>query len=68
LLLQADYHSPIVNDSELDTLDHSLQAQFALRLPSLIDNHQLELFFSEDVFPGHAPDISFSIRLSTVEF
>jgi hypothetical protein len=64
-LLQADYHSPIVQNSDLHALGHSLQAQFALRLPRLIGNHWLEVFFSEDIWPGHAPDITFAIRLST---
>lgn len=67
-LIQADYHSPIVEGSELDVLEHSVQGQFALVLPKLINNQRLDIFFSEDILPGHAPDISFSIRLSTLSF
>jgi len=68
LLLQADYHSPIIKDSHLDVFDHSLQMQFVLRLPGLIEKHTLDVFFSEDIFPGHAPDITFSLRLTSVDF
>jgi hypothetical protein len=67
-LVQADFHSSMVKNSNLDALDHSLQAQFGLRLPRLFDAHQLDLFFSEDIFPGHAPDITFALRLSPVRF
>ena len=63
IMLQADYHSEIVNDSRLDGLEDSLQMQFALGLPRLIDGYQLDLFFSEDIVPGHAPDITFSLRI-----
>jgi len=63
--LQTDYHSPIVRDSGLKTFDHSLQAQFVLRLPRLFESNTLELFFSEDILPGHAPDITFGLRFST---
>ncbi|MBC8211042.1 MAG: DUF3187 family protein [Gammaproteobacteria bacterium] len=63
--LQTDYHSPIVRDSALKTFDHSLQAQFVLRLPRLVENSTLELFFSEDILPGHAPDITFGLRFSS---
>lgn len=62
--IQSDMHSKIVSGSRLDALGNSLQVQFGLRLPTIIDNHQLDLFFSEDIFPGHAPDITFGIRLS----
>ncbi|MBT3204666.1 MAG: DUF3187 family protein [Gammaproteobacteria bacterium] len=64
LILQADFHSEIVKQSQLDAFESSLQAQFGLRFPSLFENHQLELFFSEDIFPGHAPDITFGLRVS----
>ncbi len=66
ILLQADYHSEIVDNSALDGLEDSLQVQFALGLPRLIDGYQLDLFFSEDIAPGHAPDITFSLRLSPI--
>ncbi len=62
--VQADMHSAIVSNSAVDGLDHSLQGQFGLRLPSLMGSHRLDLFFSEDILPGHAPDITFSLRIS----
>lgn len=67
-LVQADYHSSLLEDPAVDGLDHSLQAQFVLRLPRVLQQHQLEIFFSEDILPGHAPDITFAIRLSPHNF
>ncbi len=64
LLAQADFHSNIVKHGELDALSNSLQAQFGLRLPRVSPDFQLDLFFSEDIYPGHAPDITFGIRFS----
>ena len=67
-LIQADYHSPLVKHSKLDAFDHSLQLQFVLRLARLPGQQQLDIFFSEDIAPGHAPDITFALRLSTGVF
>lgn len=67
-LLQTDLHSSMLKSTDLEALDHSVQAQFGLRLPRIFDQHQLDIFFSEDVLPGHAPDISFSLRLSPISF
>ncbi len=67
-LLQADFHSSMLKDTDLKALDHSLQGQFGLRLPKLFDHHLLDIFFSEDILPGHAPDITFALRLSSVSF
>ncbi len=67
-LVQADYHSPLVKHSNLDAFDHSLQMQFVLRLARLPKQQQLDIFFSEDIVPGHAPDITFALRLSTRSF
>ena len=64
-LLQADYHSGMVQQTRLDALTDSLQAQFGLRLPHIFDGHQMDIFFSEDIYPGHAPDITFGLRFST---
>lgn len=63
LILQADLNSAIA-DSDLDAMGDAFQAQFGLRLLNLFENHQLDLFFSEDVIPGYAPDITFALRLS----
>ena len=64
-LLQADFHSSMLKQTRLDALEHSLQAQFGLRLPRVSKDLQLDLFFSEDIYPGHAPDITFGLRFST---
>jgi hypothetical protein len=61
---QADFHSRMVKDASVEALDHSLQGQFGLRLPRLTEHYQLDLFFSEDILPGHAPDITFALRVS----
>jgi hypothetical protein len=67
-LLQADFHSSMVKNSDIDALGDSLQGQFGLRLPRIFEQHQLDIFFSEDIWPGHAPDITFSLRLSPILF
>lgn len=68
LLLQLDMHSDIAKNSALDALGNSIQAQFGLRIARLFNRHQLDLFFSEDILPGYAPDITFGIRLSPMSF
>lgn len=68
LLLQLDYHSNIVKNSDLEALEDSIQAQFGLRVMEVFNQQQLDLFFSEDIFPGYAPDITFGIRLSPISF
>jgi hypothetical protein len=62
--LQFDLHSRSIENSELKAFGNSLQAQFGLGFLKLIDNHRLDLFFSEDILVGSAPDISFGLRLS----
>ena len=64
VFVQADMHTAIVDNANVDGLDHSLQGQFGLRLPALMRHYRLDLFFSEDILPGHAPDITFSLRVS----
>lgn len=66
LFIQTDLHSKIVKNSHLDGLGNSIQAQFGLRLPALIDGYQLDLFFSEDILPGHAPDITFGLKINAL--
>lgn len=68
LLLQLDLHSNIVKNSDLEALGNSIQAQFGLRINKLFSEQQLDLFFSEDIIPGYAPDITFGIRLSPMRF
>lgn len=65
-LFQADYHSPIIENSELEAFDNSLQGQFGLRFPRWLSDYQLDVFISEDIWPGHAPDITFSLQLTPI--
>jgi hypothetical protein len=62
---QLDMHSCTIDDSELDAFGNSLQIQLGLGFPQLFSNHRLDLFFSEDILVGTAPDISFGVRLSS---
>jgi hypothetical protein len=61
---QLDWHSETIDDSELTAFGDSLQIQLGLGFLKLIDNHRLDLFFSEDIKVESAPDISFGIRLA----
>jgi len=61
---QFDLHSASIDDSNLDAFGNSLQIQLGLGFRNLIDNHRLDLFFSEDILVGSAPDISFGLRLA----
>ena len=63
-ILQFDMHSALINDSALTAFGNSLQMQLGLQFRSLIKNHNLDLFFSEDILPGSAPDITFGVRVS----
>ena len=63
-LAQLDYHSQSVRDSNLRAFGPSLQLQLGLSFENLIDNHRLDLFFSEDIQVESAPDISFGVRLA----
>jgi hypothetical protein len=62
--VQLDWHSNTIDDSELTAFGDSLQIQVGLGFLKLIDNHRLDLFFSEDIKVESAPDISFGIRLA----
>ena len=62
--VQLDMHSRSIEDSDLDAFGNSLQAQFGLGFLNLIGEHRLDLFFSEDILVGSAPDITFGVRLS----
>jgi hypothetical protein len=62
--LQFDYHSDSVDRSKLTAFGDSLQIQLGLGFPKLFDEHRLDLFFSEDILVGSAPDISFGMRVS----
>ena len=62
--LQFDMHSRSIDDSELTAFGNSLQIQLGLGFPKLFGEHRLDLFFSEDILVGSAPDISFGLRVS----
>jgi len=64
-ILQFDMHSALIKDSALRALGNSLQVQVGLKFRNWIENHNLDLFFSEDIYSGSAPDITFGIRLSS---
>lgn len=62
--LQVDMHSRSIEDSGLTAFGNSVQMQFGLGFPRLLGEHRLDLFFSEDIKVGSAPDISFGLRLT----
>jgi len=62
--LQFDLHSETIENSRLKAFGNSLQMQLGLGFLRLIGEHRLDLFFSEDILVGSAPDISFGLRLS----
>ena len=64
-IAQLDLHSETIEDSDLDAFGESLQIQLGLGFLRLFENHRLDLFFSEDILVGTAPDITFGARLST---
>jgi hypothetical protein len=64
-ILQFDGHSALIKDSALKAFGNSLQVQVGLKFRNWIANHNLDLFFSEDIYSGSAPDITFGIRLSS---
>lgn len=62
--LQFDLHSATIENSSLKAFGNSLQIQLGLGFLRLIGEHRLDLFFSEDILIGSAPDITFGMRLS----
>jgi hypothetical protein len=61
--VQFDFHSETIEDSDLKAFGNSLQIQLGLGFLQLFENHRLDLFFSEDIMVGTAPDITFGARL-----
>lgn len=61
--VQFDFHSETIEDSDLKAFGNSLQVQLGLGFLQLFENHRLDLFFSEDIMVGTAPDITFGARL-----
>ena len=62
--VQLDWHSEVIDGSDLTAFGDSLQIQLGLGFLKLFDNHRLDLFFSEDIKVESAPDISLGIRLA----
>lgn len=63
-IIQLDLHSETIKNSALKAFGNSAQAQFGFHFNELIGSHSLDVFFSEDILVGSAPDISFGLRLS----
>ena len=61
--VQFDFHSETIEDSDLKAFGNSLQIQLGLGFLRLFENHRLDLFFSEDIMVGTAPDVTFGARL-----
>lgn len=61
--VQFDFHSETIEDSDLKAFGNSLQIQLGLGFLQLFENRRLDLFFSEDILVGTAPDITFGARL-----
>ena len=62
--VQLDMHSETIEGSELRAFGNSLQIQLGLGFIDFPAKHRLDLFFSEDILVGSAPDITFGLRLS----
>ncbi|MFT5663842.1 MAG: hypothetical protein ACI9JR_001232 [Gammaproteobacteria bacterium] len=62
-ILQFDAHTAFIEGSELKTLGNSLQVQIGLRVKKITQDHDIDLFFSEDILAGSAPDITIGARL-----
>jgi len=63
-IIQLDLHSETIENSELKAFGNSAQVQLGFHFNELIGSHSLDVFFSEDILVGSAPDISFGLRLS----
>lgn len=62
--VQLDWHSEVIDGSDLTAFGDSLQIQLGLGFLKLFDNHRLDVFFSEDIKVESAPDITFGLRLA----
>ena len=62
-ILQFDAHTAFIEGSQLRALGHSLQVQIGLRVMKITEHHDIDLFFSEDILVGSAPDITIGVRL-----
>ncbi len=62
--VQLDMHGETIENSDLEAFGESFQLLVALGFPNLLENHRLDLFFTEDIDVNSAPDITFGLRLS----
>lgn len=64
VIAQLDLHSGWLDNSRLKAFDSSVQLQLGLGFDELLENHRVDLYFSEDILVGSAPDITFGARLT----
>ena len=67
-ILQFDFHTAMLKNTDLDAFGNSLQAQFGLQFKNWFDEYHIDLFFSEDIMVKSAPDITFGLRASHIGF
>ncbi|MFT5503907.1 MAG: hypothetical protein ACI845_003554 [Gammaproteobacteria bacterium] len=65
-LIQFDAHSRFLKNSDLKPFSNSLQMQLGLQLEDKSKSNKLDLYFSEDIFVGSAPDITFGMGYSNI--
>jgi hypothetical protein len=61
---QLDMHGATIEDSNLRAFGESFQVLLGLGFPNLLENHRLDLFFTEDILVNSAPDVTFGLRLA----
>ncbi len=61
---QLDMHSRSIEDSDFRAFTESYQLVIGLGFLRLLENHRLDLFFTEDILVRSAPDITFGLRLA----
>jgi hypothetical protein len=61
-ILQFDAHTAFIEGSQLRALGNSVQLQVGLRVKQITQDHDIDLFFSEDILVGSAPDITIGLR------
>ncbi|MCP4492258.1 MAG: DUF3187 family protein [Gammaproteobacteria bacterium] len=67
-ILQLDMHSATLKNTRLKAFGGSVQMQLGLQFSDWFDNFDVDLFFSEDILSRTAPDITFGLRLGSVDF
>jgi len=67
-IMQFDFHTATLKNTELTAFGSSLQIQLALQFKNWFDNYHIDLFFSEDIMVKSAPDITFGLRVSRIAF